>query len=107
MQIKTAKFSLSTCKSSEPRFNLAYFKLSSRPNSNKSWSVSVTLTAIAQVIQDIKCYVRTDARTMGLPLLYIQAVPRAEAIVCKRPVYEATFLPTLEQGAEIAISICT
>ena len=32
---------LSTCKASEPRFNLAYFKLSSCPNSNRSLSASV------------------------------------------------------------------
>ena len=30
-KMKTAKFLLSTCEASEPRFNPAYFKLSSRP----------------------------------------------------------------------------
>ena len=51
-KIKTTKFLLSTCKASEPRFNLAYFKLSSRLNSNRSLLVSVPLTAIAQAIQE-------------------------------------------------------
>ena len=69
-QIKTAKFSLSMCKSSKPHFNLAYFKLSSRPNSNKSWSVSVTLMATAQVIQDIKV-LRKDRRMNHGPAIFV------------------------------------
>ena len=53
-KIKTVKFSLFMCKASEPHFSLAYFKLSSRPNSNRSLSASVPLTAIAQAIQEIE-----------------------------------------------------
>ena len=41
--IKTARLLLSSCKASEPRFNPANFKLSSRPNSNRSLSASVSL----------------------------------------------------------------
>ena len=46
-----AKFSLSTCKVSQPDFNPVYFKLSSHPNSNRSLSACS------------KCYVSTDAQT--------------------------------------------
>ena len=48
------KLLLSTCKASETCFNPAYFKLSSRPNSNRTLSVRVSLTAIAQAIQEIE-----------------------------------------------------
>ena len=51
-KIKTVKFLLSIA--NESRFNPAYFKLSSRPNSNRSLSGSVPLTAIAQAIQEIE-----------------------------------------------------
>jgi len=58
------KILLSTCKASEPHFNLAYLKVSSRPNSNRSLSTNLPLTAIAQAIQKIKVlYVSTDAWT--------------------------------------------
>ena len=74
---------LSTCKASEPRFNPAYmyFKLSSRPNSNRSLSVRVSLTAIAQDIQEIKV-LRKHRRRLGTGLA-------------------ATFFATLEQRPEI------
>ena len=98
-KIKTEKFLLATCKASDPRFNPAYFKQSSRPNSNRSLPQSVPLTAIAQAIQEIE--VSTDARTgrrskagSGSNRFY------------ERPGYEATFLATLEQTADIAISLC-
>ena len=51
---ETAKFLLAMCKVSEPCFNLAYFQLASRSNSNKSLSMSVPLMAITQAIQEIE-----------------------------------------------------
>ena len=58
------KVLLCTCKASEPHFNLAYLKVSSRPNSNRSLSTNLSLTAIAQAIQKIKVlYVSTDTWT--------------------------------------------
>ena len=46
-KIKTAKFLLPTYNASEPRFSLAYFKLSIHPTCNRSLSASVLSTAIA------------------------------------------------------------
>ena len=56
---------MSTCKVSKPRFNLAYFKLSIRPNCNRNLSASVPSTAIAQAIQEIEvlCQHRCTNRT--------------------------------------------
>ena len=58
------KILLSACKVSKPHFNLAYLQVSSRPNSNRSLSTNLPLTAIAQAIQKIKVlYVSTGAWT--------------------------------------------
>ena len=96
MKIKTVKFFWSTCKASEPHFNPAFFKLSSCPNSNRSLSASVSL----KPSRKSKCYVSTDAQTGQRS----KAESRSNHFY-KRPGYEATFLPTAEQRADIAISI--
>ena len=88
-KIKTAKFLLATCKASEPCFNLAYFKLSSRCNSYKSPSQRVPLTAIAQAIQEIEV-LRKHRRTNRT------AEQGGSNRFYEHPGYEATFLATLE-----------
>ena len=99
-KIKTAKFLLSTCK----RAN----RVSIRPTSN--YLSILTATEACQRVclrrlslkpsRKSKCYVSTDAQTerrhkgeSGSNRFY------------ERPGYEATFLATLEQRAEIAISL--
>ena len=88
------------CKASKPCFNPAYFKLSSRPNSKRSLSASVPFTAITQTIQEIKV-LRKD-RCMNQ---WYKAKSGSNRFY-ECPGYEYTFLATLEQRAEIAISLC-
>ena len=52
--MRFSRVKMSTCKASKPRFNLAYFKLSIRPNCNRNLSASVPSTAIVQAIQEIE-----------------------------------------------------
>ena len=101
-KIKTVKFLLSTCKASEPCFNPAYFKLHIHPNCNRSLSASVPSTAIAQTIQEIKVLRqhRQSAQTE-----WRHKAESGSNRFYERPGYEATFLATLEERAEIAISL--
>jgi len=62
-----------------------YFKLSSRPNSNRNLSVRVSLTAIAQDIQEIEV-LRKHRRRLGTGL-------------------PATFFATLEQRPAIFFAV--
>ena len=75
-------------------------KLSSSPNSNRSLSASVPLGATAQAIQESATYSlmhKSDGDTR----------PRRETSFLRTSCgYEATFLTTMEQRAEIAISPC-
>ena len=102
VKIKTTKFLLSTCKVSELCFNPAYFKLSSHSNSNRSLSASVPLTAIAQATQEIealrmhRCTTWTAAQGQEWKELFLTNVLGMRLL----------FFATLEQRAEIAISLC-
>ena len=83
----------------KPHFNLAYFKLSSHLNSNVSECVLMAI----KTYRKLKCYVSTD----GWNGQWHKAKSRR---ICfykhPNPRYEATFLITLEQRDEIAISLC-
>ena len=79
----------STCKASKPHFNQ---------------TISVPLTTITQAIQEIEV-LHKHRRTNWT----VAQGRQAEAIVLRlyeHPEYEATFVATLEQRAEIAISLC-
>ena len=68
---------------------------------NRTVSASVPLTAIAEAIQEIEILRSTDAQTRQ------QRKAESGSIrYYKRPGYKSTFLATLEQRAEIAISFC-
>ena len=99
MQIKTAKFRCPCAQRANSVSIWHYFKLSSRPNSNRRLSASVPLTAIAQAIQ--KRYICTDAQTGQR-----HKAESGSNRFYEHPGYEATFLATLEQRADIAISLC-
>ena len=62
---------------------------------NRSVSASVSLTAIAEALQESKCYISTDARSRQRRNAESGSVSYG---------YEATFLAALEQRAEIVIS---
>ena len=98
------KFSLARCKVSEPRFNPAYFRLSSHPNSNRTLSLSMFWRLSLKPSRKPKCYVSTQAWT--------RRRCKAESGTCcgsnhfyECPGYEAIFLATLKQRAEYAISV--
>ena len=82
----------------QPCFNPAYFKLSSRPNSDRSLSASVPFTAITQAIQEIE--------VLRKHRLTKRKAKSGSNRFYERPGYEATFTTTLKQSTEIAISLC-
>ena len=97
-KLKPRNFMLSTCKASELHFNPAYFKLSSHPN---SLSASEPLTAIAQAIQEIEVLLKHRRTNWTV----VEGRERKQSFLQMSWVW-GYLLPTLEQRAVIAISLC-
>ena len=99
-KIKTAKFLLSTCTTSELRFNLAPSNYLSILTATEACQWVCLRRLSLKSSRKSKCYVSIDAQT--------ERRCKAESgsnCFYERPGYEATFPATLEQRAEIAISL--